>query len=71
MPEPKDSALEIAALLASAHAAHPESPELDALHKALDDGLENFGGDLGLTDDDADEIRGVLTAARGGEPKPR
>lgn len=66
----KEDCLAIAGALAAAHTAHPNSPELDTLHHALDNGLENQFDLLELTDEDVDEIRGVTLAARGGEPKP-
>ena len=71
MPTPLQSCTAIAGALAAAHVAHPESPQLDALHSLLDDGLEEHADLLGLDQSDRDEIRGVTLAARGGEPKPR
>jgi len=65
----KDDALKIADLLGAAHAAG-DTPELQALHTALDEGLSNHAEALGLTEKDQEDIRGILTAARGGEPKP-
>lgn len=49
----------ITAALESAHAAHPNSPELDALHDDLGAGWEFLKSELGIQD-----------ANRSGNPKP-
>jgi len=49
----------ITADLEAAHAAHPNSPELDALHDRLGAGWEFLKGELDIQD-----------ASRSGNPKP-
>ncbi len=60
---PLNTALQtIRTRLFEAEAAHPESPELDALHKAMLKAVFNYGSGAGLTQAQID----ALTAPEGG-----
>lgn len=68
MPTPKEDALNLAALLASAEEAAP-SDELEALHKEMRAALYRHAEVLGLSADDLTEIDNVGPQLRGGTNK--